>query len=581
MMLKEMVAQLNAGPDNDPSFSKGSAWFIDEQHALTALHCVRSEDGCYYENISLRFPDSKNRIAVEILKDAPKLDVALLKIKATLSNITSFPVLPLARNSAERNNQILMHGHPAQSLTANPDGVSITGKIHDPCHHFTGLSGTLNCNVIQCSDINVPALNGSSGLQGISGGPVILDQNDADIAVLGLVIEDGLNGSYIHVIPITAIAQNFPEVQTALENSTHINTHEHRICISLATDRTTLEWFAGISPADIGQLWLDSNRGKYELHINVKLPQLGTAAKALTRLAIYSGIKYIHVPDKDEWVRRLNAVIKLSRHPLPELKPVAALGILPTKGQNLTAKEMAETIHAALNIELLTFLHDELFACLDGNQSCDLGCDIEQQLRSEMWKAWQTWHSSLSDNATLLTSFLIRIFSLDAEAAPSDEALLEIGACDAAKQQLLHATIYVLAIAAAGISTQPQAHAFGNFAVDNKTGHSSGVKLQKGKRISMIVTAHNWKTDVIFLPFLQQRLLVDASKEVALTKPDGTVGCPQKNNFPIAITADNDFLTALDAGSSAVLRYYNARVAEVQNQKNAMKSPTRTEALDA
>lgn len=579
-MLKGMVAQLNAGPDSDPSLSKGSAWFIDEQHALTASHCVQSADGYYYENISLRFPDSENRIAVEIFKVALELDVALLKVTATLSNITPFPSLPLARNSAERNNKILMHGHPAQSLTASPGGVQVTGQINDPCHPFKGSSGQLDCNAIQCS-INLPTVNGSSGLQGISGGPVILDQNDADIAVLGLVIEDGLNGGYIHVIPITAIAENFPQVQTALENSTHINTHDHRICISLATDGTTLEWSAGISPGDIGQLWRGSNRGKYELHSNVKLPQLGTAVKALMRLAIYSGIKYIHVPDKDAWASRLRYVHNFSKYSLPELKPVAALGTLPAKGQNLTANEMAGTIHAALNNELLTFLHDELFACLDGNQSCDLGCGIEQQLRIEMWKTWQTWYSSLSDNATLLTSFLIRIFSLDADATISDEALLAIGAHDATKKQLLHATIYVLAIAAVGISTQPQAHAFGNFAVDNRTGHSSGVEFQNGKRISLVAAAHNWKTDVIFLPFLQNRLLTDTSKAVPLTKPDGTVGCPQINIFPIAVTADNEFLNALEDGSSAVLKYYEARVAEVQNQKNAMKSPTRTEVLDA
>lgn len=582
MMLTRMVAQLNAGPDSDPSFSQGSAWFIDENHALTALHCVQGDDGYSYKNISLKFSESAEIIAVEIDDFDSKLDVALLKTKKSFpANSSTIPVFALARNAGRRDDEILMHGHPAQSRTASPGGVSVTGKINDPYHIYNGLKGNLDCNAIQCSNINVPPVNGSSQLQGISGGPVFLAQGETDAAALGLVIEDGLNGGFIHAIPISIIAEKFSKVGIALENSKHVNTYDRRICISIATDGISLEWSAGICPADIGQLWQDSNSGKYELHSNVKLSQLGAAAKALTRLAIYSGIKSIHAPDKDAWESRLNEAYNFSKHPRPELQTLAALGTLPAKGQSLAAKELAETIHASLNNQLLTFLHEKLFACLDGNASCDLGCEIEQQLRNEMWEIWMHWYPLLSNNPKLMSSFLIRIFSLDADAAITPDALLAIGSCDAVKRRLLHAIIFVLAIAAAGISAQPHQHAFGNFSVDNRTGHSSGVEFNNGKRISMLVASHNWKTEVIFLPFLHTQLLVGASKAVALTKPDGTMGCLQKNNFPVAITADNDFLTALEDGACAVLKYYNARVNEVQLQINAMKSPTRTEALDA
>lgn len=576
MPLKEKVALLKAGN----GLSQGSAWFIDDQYALTALHCVRGKDGFPYEDICLKFSHLQEEIAVEIASTASELDVALLKIKDVSQKKSATPILAVARNLGGTGDAIKIHGHPSQSLTSSPDGVQVSGKINDPCLAYQGKNGNLGCIAIQCSNINVPALNGSSGLHGISGGPVILDQNSAIAAVLGLVIEDGMNGGFIYVIPLTAIAEKFPQVQTALESSPHVNLHDHRICISLATDDAPLDWSAGISPADVGQLWQEPNLGKYELHSNVNLPQLGTAAKALTRLAIYSGIQSIHVPDKDAWAKRVTAA-NFSKYPLPALKQVAAMGTLPAKAQNIAAKELAETIHTALNKVLLDFLNGTLFACLDGNASCDLGCEIEQRLRNAMWDIWQNWYPSLCNDATLLKSFLIRVFSLDADAPINDEALLAIGPSDGAKQQLLHATMYVLAIAAAGISTQPQIHELGNFAVGTGTGHSSGVKDQMGKRISLVIAAHNWKSDVIFLPFLQKRLLIDASKAVALTKPDGTKGFPQKNNFPIAVTADDDFLEALSAGASAVLKYYTDRVAEVQLQKNAMKSPTRTEALDA
>ena len=577
-----MVAQLTAGPDSEPSLSKGSAWFIDEQYALTALHCVQSEDGCFYKNIFLNFHKSKEKIAVEIAKAEKTLDVALLKITNTSdTTASSIPIFPLARNSGGRHDKVLMLGHPAISLTSSPDGVSVGGTIHELRHPFKGAKGQLDCEVIQCNYITVSGLNGQSGLQGISGGPVILDLNNTKAAVIGLVIEDGLNGSHIHVIPIAAIAEKILEVKTALENSTHVNVHDRRICLSLATVGATLEWSAGISPTNIGQLWHDSNLRKYELHSNVKLSQLGAAAKALTRLAIHSGVKSIHAPDTEAWASRIYGAYKISKYSHLEIKPVAALGTLPAKAQNFTIDMLANDIHTALNNELLALLNDKLFACLDGNEPCGLGCEIEQQLRGVMWTTWQTWQSSISNNAALLTSFLTRVFSLNADEPLTDEALLAIGLCDGVNRRLLHATIYVLAIAAAGISTQPHVHAFGNFAVNNKTGHSSGVEFQDSKRISMVAASHDWKTDVIFLPFLQSQLLVDVSKAVALTKPDGTLGRPQKYKYPIAVTADNEFLTALEMGANAVLAYYNDRVAEVQFQKNAMSSPTRTEALDA
>jgi hypothetical protein len=453
--------------------------------------------------------------------------------------------------------------------------------IHEPRHLFRGSKGQLDCEVIQCNYISVQGLNGHSGLQGISGGPVTLDLNNAEAAVIGIVIEDGLNGSHINVIPVLAIAEKFSKVKDALENSTHVNFDDRRICITLSTTGVNLEWSAGVTPSNIGQLWHDSNLRTYELHSNVKLPHLGAAAKALTRLAIHSGIKTIYSPDHNAWVNRINAVSKISKNPNLQLQPISALGTLPAKTKNFTAELLARHIHNALNKELLCRLNERLFSCLDGVDSCEIGCEIDEKLRVTMWAIWQNWHSSISSDSELLTSFLIRVFSLNADEPINDEALVAIGSCYAVDRRLLHATIYVLAIAAAGVATQPHLHDFGNFVVNKQTGHSIGVEYKDNKRISMIAASHNWQTDIVFLPFLQNQLLDEVSKTVSLTKPDGTVGRPQKNKFPIAITADNDFLTALETGANAVLAYYNARVAEVQCQENAIKSPTRTEPLDA
>jgi Trypsin-like peptidase domain len=575
MKLNGMVAQLSAGPDDNPSFSNGSAWFINDHFALTALHCVQGEDGVRYKNIALKFYGSPQVVAAEIVDAEEKLDVAFLKIKETSFAIaSSIPILSLARHSGAINDNILMHGHPAQSLKSSPDGVSVRGKINHSRHPYQGSSGKLVCEVIQCKDISVPPLDGGSGLEGISGGPVILDRNNNDAAAIGLIIDDGLNGGYIHVIPIAAIAARFFQVQEALERSPHLNTDDYRICISLTKDGATLEWSASVSPYDIGQLWCEPRQNKYELHLSAKLPELGKAAHALTRLASYSGVKSIHSPEESDWAKRFNTSC-LALH------PIAALGTLPAQGRNYTATDLAVIIQASLNNEILKFLNDKLFACLDNNEDGDFGCEIEQQLRDAMWDIWQIWHVSLRRNAALLTSFLIRVFSLDGAALISPTALLAIVPSNEVKKQLLHATIYVLAIAAAGISAQPQEHSSGNFAVGQKTGHTSGVETHNRKRIDRIVADHNWKTEVIFLPFLQQKLLVGLSKGLPLTKPDGTVGCPQKNIFPIAITADREFLSALEQGMKAVLAYYEARVEEVEQQKNQMKSPTRTEALNA
>lgn len=589
MALIGKVAQLQAGGRH-----RGSAWLIDLQHALTALHCVKGEDGIQRTDVTLKFHGLGEAIPAEVLSTSSELDVALLKLSEPALDLAP-NVIALSRRGGEHDNVCLIRGHPGLTRSNDPDGILVQGKILNPRETRRTEDGVSESKVIVIHDLSIRATSGgTTQLQGLSGGPVVLGpvQDDAAVneaAALGLVIAEGAAGNYLHAVAITEIANRFEIVKAALENSPHVNFIDKRLCIDIRQDDRDIHWSAVINPDQAGDLWDSSSRPITELHCCPSLRQLGRAGKALIRLAAYAGLDFIAVPEALLWNQTVNGLSLDGRRPDASAftrditdPSISQVALAPAQWMSFSRDGLANRIHQSLNLKLISILSDRLCRFLEYNEDAQVGCSIESSLKSSMWSIWEgQWEPALRGDSELLQLFLIRVFSIDASSTTTDDALMSIGACHATHEQLFLATLYALALSAAGVSTEPRHHDFGNLLINNETGHTCGIKTNNSQRLSLIVATTDWKTEVVILPHLENALLELYEKAVPMTRPDGSLGSGLEKLPPVAISADNDFLLALQGGAETVLAYYNARVAEVCHLKSKMHVPSRTEKLNA
>ena len=158
---------------------------------------------------------------------------------------------------------------------------------------------------------------------------------------------------------------------------------------------------------------------------------------------------------------------------------------------------------------------------------------------------------------------------------------MSIGYARKIEKQLLHATLYALALSASGVDTTPQLLLEGNVKVGQYTGHTCGIERNNNKRLDRIAESHEWSTDVVILPFIQNQLMQTYEQAVSLTSIEGSRGYQLNNLPPLAITGDKDFLEALENGGDAVKKYYEIRRIKLGQIRDMQKLPTRTELLDA
>ncbi|MFM0658609.1 ABC-three component system protein [Paraburkholderia sediminicola] len=583
MTLDKKIALLRANGQHE-----GSAWLIDATHALTALHCVQDDDGSSLGALTLEFPGSATRIDAEVIEIRSEFDVALLRITNPTADLVSF-VLPLSRRSFESREQVLMHGHPALGAKANPNGSTVRATIHHPRSPYAGQAGRLECEAIVCSNMNISVVPNGAGstiqLQGLSGGAVVSDEEGEGEAVVGLVLEEGMNGSHIYGIAITDVARYFAQVEIALQGSRHVNRIDRRVLIE-AADSSNVRWSAAIDPAEVGELWLPvaGPDSASSLHCANMLWELGAAGQALIRLAAYAGMTGIYVPDAAAWNGSLTKLDALGRKPdvaVQILNSVPAIHPAPALWRTYSSEALACEIHNSLNLRLLSLLSKNLYACLIGIEDSDLGGAIEAKLRSKMWMSWQAWFALLSNDAELREHFLTRIFRLDVSTNDFDETLISVGCCRTGQQQLKLATLMALVLHASGVEVKPHPHASGNLIVDSGSGHACGINKRDRAALHTFAETVDWKAEVVFLPYLSTALIELYGGSVSLTKRQGTAGYGLVRLPPVAVTTDRLFLQSVAQGGDAVRAYYELRVEERLQHQEAMTLPTRTEALDA
>lgn len=585
MALDGKVALLSAAGKHE-----GSAWLIDADHALTALHCVQGDDGEWLGTVTLEFPILGVGVLfyADVSAIKPELDVALLKISNPSAALVSL-VLPLSRHIFREDDRALMRGHPSLGIKANPYGSPVTGKILDPCSPYKGQAKQLDCNAIAVCGLSVqPVSNGgsqSTQLQGLSGGPLVWDEPGEAEAVLGLVLEEGMNGSSIYAVAVSDIAVHFVQVQDALLRSPHVNRLDLRVLVEMVGS-AEVRWSAVFEPGQVGEVWLAAGGGisSVSLHCAHMLWQLGAAGEALTRFAAYAELDAVCVPDREAWTGRLAMLETAGRKPDIAAKigdAVAAGCAAPAPWRTYGLADFADKIHNSLNLRLLGLLSETLYNCLVCNADSNIGGDIEGALRNKMWIIWNRWKTVLEQETKLLSHFLIGVFQLDSAADDLNNTLMSIGCCQMGREQLLLSTLFTLALAASGVETRPYLHSAGNLLVDSGAGHACGVNKRNRAALRTFAETVHWKSEVVFLPYLETALMELYGSSVPMTKTEGTAGHALMRLAPVAVTADRAFLRALAHGAGAVLTYYNSRVQERALYQDAMQLQTRTEQLNA
>ncbi len=579
-MLARKVARLMVGTDH-----QGSAWLICGEYALTALHCVQSDDGLARADLSLVFHGQSLRLEAEILETAEHIDVALLKLKTPIADLSN--VISLSRSAVELSDELGLHGHPA-AAASSPQGISVFCTVIDPAHPYVGTKGSLQVNTISMhSESTTPALSGgqpTSGLKGASGGVVARKLGDDSESAVGLLIEDSLSGNALHAVPIFEIARRFPQVLAALERSPHVDSRSPRIRLRVG-ESGRIQWSGSLLPTEISKLWdIDpTKQGVLRILVEAKLRELGSVDDALVRLSAYANLKSLRVPDQDAWERRLHKLTDSHREPDTSVNFDASSNDehCPSAWQDFDKDDLSNLIHQELDRKMLAWLSDELYECLKNGKTTDIGEKIEDNLSNAMWTRWANWEVALKNDTELLRHFLSRVFDIDANGPVAKENFASIGFCTIVRKQLLLATLFALALDAAGISTTPRARDIGNLDVAEQSGHACGISKRSQQDLRRFASSLDWKSDVVFLPYLQTSLVHLYLRSISMTRAEGTEDHLISKNLPIALTSEDAFLDALVLGANGVRDFYERQRAERDSRLSALKLPSRTEPLNA
>ena len=419
-MLARKVARLMAG-----TVHQGSAWLICGEYAVTALHCVQSDDGVPRSALSLVFHGQSVQIDADIFAKAELIDVALLKLKTPITDLGN--VISLSRSTVMLNDELALHGHPAAAAAASPGGISVFCTVVDPAHPYKGTKGTLDLNTLSMhSKTTTPGTAGgqqTSGLKGASGGVVARNTEDDSECAVGLLIEDSLNGNALHAVPIFEIAKCFPQVQAALERSPHVDIRAPRILIRV-TDSGRIQWSGSLHPSEVSNLWdIDpTKQGQLRISIAAKLRELGSADDALLRLSAYANLRALRVPDQDAWARKLQQLEDSHREPDIPLKFDTSPDddSCPAAWEEFEEDTLSNLIHTALDSKILAWLGDELYNCLKNGKDTEIGEKIEDNLAKLIWAKWKNWEAALRSDAALLQHFLSRVCLLYTSPSPRD-----------------------------------------------------------------------------------------------------------------------------------------------------------------
>jgi hypothetical protein len=187
-----------------------------------------------------------------------------------------------------------------------------------------------------------------------------------------------------------------------------------------------------------------------------------------------------------------------------------------------------------------------------------MGWPIEAALKERIWAEWQLWHNALLANATTRRRFLLLLATEQDHGDLRDELLVRVGP-KILRPFLTKPALFGLTFAVcSGHALAPAEGPPGNVATHGITGHACGVGWIGGRDLgAACATRQNWSTGVVLLAQLKDAFqLIEGELRFDRTANDPPkVGTISPIEEPLVIGADENFVTALEAGEKSVQEY--------------------------
>jgi hypothetical protein len=323
-------------------------------------------------------------------------------------------------------------------------------------------------------------------------------------------------------------------------------------------------WAGDVAPNNIIQLWAGGS--SIAVYCDINAANAAKLMPAIARFGAHAQDFVLYARDFAGWQAGIVALCSDRFLPGPDLdfwcpvkdwqSPPAGLPVHLEQ----PIDEVLKTVHYQLDAELLQRLHDSIFGIL-GPAEIATGWPIEVVLRQTLWELWVQWHAALTANPAMRQRFLRLLANVEDQIEAGDGGLVRLGP-KVIRPYLTKPTLFGLAFAAcSGRAMGPASQHPGNMALEEVTGHACGVGwINQLELRGRAAAGQSWTTNVVLLSQLQEAVqLLEADQRLDQSVMDpARVGLTSLLDKPIVIGADEDFLMALQSGSPAMHRFFQA-----------------------
>lgn len=531
----------------------GTAWLLSIDLAITAHHCLFDGDNIR-PNLTIKF--SVLEIEVSSYLQDSDLDVAILKITNSNYNELVPLIIPMSHTRIALNDDIFIGGYPNHTQSSLPNGTIIPAKVKSP--DWTKRI------VMTYHGGEIPEI------VGVSGGPLIL-QND-QLAAIGLICAKFDTVQELYATSIFKIVERFPELESLLLNSPHIDRRSKRLCIDQTQDNK-IRWSCSVPIDEAEKLWEDPT---LVTHVSCLLPlsSPGAVNDASKRLLWNGRFTEIVCYQADDTLKRLgNRYLELEaemqpsdcqwKNPPQGSSLVNAACSLPKTPEVLSQEAFVEKLNNSLDIYVLNKIHHNIEECDSGDINRIVGSDIEQVLWREMYEVWLGWYQLLNSDAILRHQYLSHCLLATASNKTSSRDTILLGP-KTSMLRLTRPTVMALALAASDIPIKPYLSNPGNFSIESNTGHACGVDRFSGRGV-LYAASNAWLTDVVMLPYFNLAYLLYYQQLQSMRKNPSTSPRVMDSGLPpLVLTGDLEWEMALASGKIGVKGYYQKRVDETK-----------------
>ncbi|WP_321903925.1 ABC-three component system protein [Paraburkholderia tropica] len=331
----------------------------------------------------------------------------------------------------------------------------------------------------------------------------------------------------------------------------------------LRANGANIEWLSPVTPGEAERYWVGGRA--LAVYADISAADAGPLVAAIARIGAHVPGFVIRTRDAHGWRAAMNKLCAARELPGPDLAApyvvhdwVAPppLDIQATVGPAL----LAQTVHAALDDEMLRQLHGALHEIL-GPAAVEMGWPIEPALKARLWAQWEIWHGALLANAVTRSRFLLLLATEQDHADLRDGMLVRVGP-KILRPFLTKPALFGLTFAVcSGHALAPAAGPPGNVATHGITGHACGVGWIGGRELgASCAMRQSWSTGIVLLAQLKDAFrLIEGELRFDRTAGDPPrVGMTSLGEGPLVIGADDVFVTALEAGEQSVQDYFQS-----------------------